>query len=98
MLCVMCGQKIDKRGIYQTDARKNHWCEDCTKRVLSKWYEFEKLEKLVESTELYRNALVDTLKWSIKEGYCVRPREQCRASPERCLGCWLLFLVGETEG
>ena len=101
MNCYSCGKKISHKGIEGTDFLKdkksNWWCIECAKNRLSRWTEFEALEKLAENAKPYREALIDTLRWAINEGYCVRPRERCQASAEKCLKCWLNHLVGETE-
>jgi len=101
MLCVMCGQPIKSKAIEGADYIKTdqYYCIDCAKRSLTRWPEFERNEKLAEEASRYREALISTLQWSINEGYCVRPNDRtCRASSEKCLRCWLKFLVGEKEG
>ena len=70
----------------------------CAKQCLTRWQDFERYEKLAEEGGRYRESLISTLQWSINEGYCMKPKERCEASPEKCLGCWLNYLVGEKEG
>lgn len=100
MLCIMCGQPIKSKDIEGADFLKAGplaYCIKCAKQCLTRWQDFEKYERLAEEPEQYREALISTLQWSINEGYCMKPKERCEASPEKCLGCWLKFLVGEGE-
>lgn len=99
MLCIMCGKKIKSKAIegadYLRDNKSQPYCITCAKQCLTRWQEFERYEKLAEEGSKYREALISTLQWSINEGYCMKPKERCEASPEKCLGCWLNHLVGE---
>lgn len=102
MLCIKCGKNIPNKAIegadYILDRKHNWYCIDCARLCLDRWEDFERIQKLAEEPEIYRNALVDTLNWSIGEGYCMRPRERCTAEAEKCLKCWMEYLVGEREG
>ena len=102
MKCFSCGTNIPHKSIegseFIKDDKNNWWCIDCAKRCLTRWPEFEQYEKLAEDGSKYREGLIGTLQWSISEGYCMKPRERCSASAEKCLRCWLLHLVGEKEG
>ena len=102
MNCQTCGKylknKLIEGGDYLKDKSGNWHCVACVRDKLSRWEEFERLEGLAEGGARYREALVDTLTWSIGQGYCMKPRERCTADTDKCLKCWLLFLVGEAEG
>ena len=99
MNCIMCGKRIGAKAIegadYLKDTEDNLYCITCAKQCLTRWQDFERIEKLAEEPDRYRTALIDTLKWSINEGYCVRPKEYCQASMDKCLKCWLNYLVRE---
>lgn len=99
MNCTLCGKHLPNKSLkgadYLPDSQGNWFCMNCVRQCLDRWPQFEKYEQLAEEPERYRNALVDTLRWAINEGYCNRPREHCRAEPEKCLRCWMKFLVGE---
>lgn len=100
MNCIMCDKRIKAKSFEGTDYLKdnvgNWYCIKCAKQCLTRWQDFERIEKLAEEPDRYRNALIDTLKWSINEGYCVRPKDRtCKASADKCLKCWLNFLAGE---
>lgn len=99
MKCIFCGKPIKPKALEGTDYIKdndgNWWCMESARLALSRWKLFEKCERLAEEPAKYRTALIDTLKWAINEGYCVKPRERCEASAEKCLRCWLKFLVKE---
>ncbi len=102
MNCIMCDKHIKSKAIegadYLKDNEGNWYCIQCAKQCLTRWQDFERIEKLAEEPDRYRNALIDTLKWSINEGYCVRPKDRtCRASADKCLKCWLNFLAGEEK-
>ena len=102
MNCIMCDKRIKAKSFEGTDYLKdnvgNWYCIKCAKQCLTRWQDFERIEKLAEEPDRYRNALIDTLKWSINEGYCVRPKDRtCRASADKCLKCWLNFLAGEEK-
>jgi hypothetical protein len=100
MNCISCGQKIPAKAIEGSDflnVKSDVWCKPCAIEKLSRWPEFERYERLSEEGYRYRNSLIDTLKWAINEGYCMKPKERCEASAEKCLRCWLLHLVGERE-
>ncbi len=100
MLCIMCGQPIKSKSIEGADYLKAEqiYCIKCAKQCLTRWQDFERYEKLAEEGSRYREGLISTLQWSINEGYCMKPKERCAANAEKCLRCWLSFLVGEKEG
>lgn len=102
MNCIMCDKHIKSKAIegadYLKDNEGNWYCIQCAKQCLTRWQDFERIEKLAEEGSRYREALISTLQWSINEGYCMKAEERCQANAEKCLRCWLEFLVGETEG
>ena len=101
MLCIMCGQPIKSKAIEGSDyikVKTDYWCKPCAIDKLSQWELFEQYEKLAEEGGRYREALISTLVWSINEGYCMKPKERCEANAEKCLRCWMEFLVGEMDG
>lgn len=99
MLCLMCGQPIKSKAIegadYLKDSKQQWYCMKCVKLCLDRWPDFEQYERLAEEPGRYREGLISTLQWSINEGYCMKPKERCTASMDKCLKCWLKFLVGE---
>jgi hypothetical protein len=99
VLCIMCGKKIRTKYIegadFLKDSRGQRYCMTCAIQCLDRWPEFERIENLALDADRYRTSLVETLEWSIGQGYCVRPKEYCRADPEKCLKCWLNHLIGE---
>lgn len=101
MKCIRCGKNIPSKAIqgadYILDSKQNWHCINCVRLSLDRWEYFERIQKLAEEPEVYRKALQDTLLWAIKEGYCMKPRERCAASADKCLKCWLEYLVGERE-
>lgn len=96
MNCTKCGiwlgPKMVEGSDYIIDAKKNWWCVPCMKRTLSTAQFYE---EMADEPMRYREALISTLQWSINEGYCVKPKERCQASADKCLKCWLNYLVGE---
>jgi len=99
MNCLSCGKPIKNKSVEGSDYIRiqSGWhCIECVKEKLSRWPEFLRLEQLAEEASRYREGLISTLEWSINESYCVRPTDRmCKASAEKCLRCWLLYLVGE---
>jgi len=101
MNCLSCGKNIPNKSLEGSDyirTQEGWHCIECVREKLTRWPEFEQYERLAENGSKYREGLISTLQWAINEGYCVRPRERCMASAEKCLRCWLLHLVGEKEG
>jgi len=87
MNCLSCGKQIKNKSLEGSDyirIQKGWWCIDCVKRTLTRWPEFLRLEQLAEEASRYREGLTSTLQWSINEGYCMKPRERCAASAEKC--------------
>jgi len=104
MKCFSCGKNIPNKAIegaeFIKDDKDNWWCIDCAKRCLTRWPEFEQYEKLAENGSRYREALTKVLTENVTPDFrgetsCMKPRERCSASAEKCLRCWLLHLVGE---
>lgn len=97
--CVMCGKRINNKAMlgidYLKDTAGKSYCINCTTQCLTRWNDFERLEKLAEEPERYRNALLKILPDYVKEGYCVRPNTRCE---DECVGCWMEYLVGERKG
>lgn len=100
MNCLSCGKPIPSKKVEGADylkVKSEVWCMPCAKEKLSRWDEFERYERLSEDGSRYREGLISTLRWAINETYCMEPNKRCQASAEKCLRCWLKFLVGETE-
>jgi len=103
MNCLSCGKTIKNKAVEGSDyirIPKGWHCIECAREKLTRWSEFERYEKLAEFEGKYREALIKVLTENVTpdhrgESSCMDTKKRCEASPDKCLGCWLLYLVGE---
>jgi len=105
MNCIKCGKYIHPQSLegaeYIKDVKGKWWCVKCVKATLAT---AQMYEEMADEPMRYREGLIHVLTDYItkpdEDGNirCMKPRERCEASAEKCLKCWLEYLVGEMEG